>query len=164
MSGFCTSERAFGDYLTRESEKALLRIYRKMNFKRFHYSNAAMCVDDNYIDFYSYYTRVCRVNRPESTNGRISLCVYPFIYDANNFKNSPTTNKQMNKFLKEYIDADVSVFEIRRLYASMCNAVPTPTLTTYDGKVIHFEFSEYEYYISDCSIKKRLSDNAFRIF
>ena len=49
---------AFGNYLTRESEKALHRIYRKMNFKRFHYSNAAMCVDDNYIFLFLLYAHM----------------------------------------------------------------------------------------------------------
>lgn len=160
MNGIYTSERAFGPYLTRESEKALHRTYREMNLKRFHYSNAATCVNGNFTDFYSYYTRVCSVYKPIRYNGRLIVRLYPFIFDADNYINSPTTNRQVNKFLKEFINADISVFEIRRLYKSLSDAVPTPTLATYDGKVIHFEFSEYEYYISENSIQKRKINSA----
>ena len=54
---------------------------------------------------------------------------------------------------------DVSVFEIRRLYKSLRDGAPTPTICTYDGKVINFEFDEHEYYISEDSIKGRISIN-----
>lgn len=151
------SNRAFGDYLTRESEKALHRIYRKMNFKRFHYSNAATCVDDNFTDFYSYYTRICSVYRPARTNERIYLCVYPFIYDANNFKNSPTTNKQMNKFLKEYIDADITVYDVRYIYNQLINDFSVPALKTYSGKEVNLTFSDTNFYISEDDIRLCLS-------
>lgn len=157
MNGIYTSERAFGPYLTHESEKALHRIYREMNFKRFHYSNAAMCVGDNYLDFYSYYTRICSLYRPARTNGRISLCVYPFIYDANNFKNSPTTNKQMNRFLKEYIDADITVYDVRYIYNQLINDFSVPALKTYSGKEVSLTFSDVNYYISENHIRQCLS-------
>ena len=149
----------FDDYLTREETKVLYRTYRHMKFKQFHYSNAATCVNDNFTDFYSYYTRICSVHKPILYDGRFIVRLYPFIFDADNYINSPTTDKQTNKFLKEFINADVSVFEIRRLYKSLSADIPMPTVCTYDCKVIHFEFSEYEYYISDCSIKKRISDS-----
>jgi hypothetical protein len=150
----------FGDYLTREETSKLHKTYRRMHMKRFHNSNAATykyAID--YTDFYSYYTRICTIDMPKWSN-YIYMRVYPFIYDADNYINSPTTNKQVNKFFKEFINADVSVFEIRCLYKSLSYGIPASTICTYDGKVIHFEFSEYEYYISDCSIKKRMSDGA----
>lgn len=160
MSGFCTSARAFGDYLTREETSELHKTYRRMHMKQFHYSNAATCVNDNVTDFYSYYTRICRIYNPlRYVGGRLIVRLYPFIFDSDNYIDSPTTDRQTNKFLKEFINADVSVFEIRRLYKSLIGGPPTPTICTYDDKVIHFEFSEYEYYISDCSIKKRISDS-----
>lgn len=155
---------AFGDYLTREETSELRKVYRRMHMKRFHYSNAATYKDaTDFTDFYSYYTRICTIDRPKWAN-YIYVCVYPFIYDTDNYINSPTTNKQVNKFFKEFINADVSVFEIRRLYKSLSDGTPTPTICTYDGKVIHFEFSEYEYYISDYSIKMRISDSAHCIY
>ena len=154
------SDRSFSDYLTREETSKLHKTYRRMRFKQFHYSNAATCVNDNFTDFYSYYTRICSVHRPMLYDGRLIVRLYPFIFDADNYINSPTTNKQVNKFFKEFINAYVSVFGIRQLYKSLSDGIPTPTIRTYDGKVIHFEFSEYEYYISDCSIKKCISDNA----
>lgn len=160
MGGFCTSERAFGDYLTRKETSELHKVYRDMNMKQFHYSNAATCVNGAFTDFYSYYTRICRVYNPVKYDSQVIVRLYPFIFDADNYINSPTTNKQTNKFLKEFINADVSVFEIRRLYKSLSDAIPTPTICTYDGKVIHFEFCEYEYYISDNAIKKHKSDSA----
>ena len=125
-----------------------------MHMNRFHNSNAATCVNDNFTDFYSYYTRICRVYNPIRYDERLIVRLYPFIFDADYYINSPTTNRQTNKFLKEFINADVRVFEIRRLYKSLSDDTPTPTICTYDGKVIHFEFSEYEYYISKNSIEK----------
>ena len=153
-------DRSFGDYLTREETSELHKTYRHMKFKQFHYSNAATCVNDNFTDFYSYYTRICSVHKPMLYDGRLIVRLYPFIFDADCYINSPTTNRQTNKFLKEFINADVSVFEIRRLYKSLSDGTPTPTICTYDYKVIHFEFSEYEYYISENSIKKRISIDA----
>ena len=154
------SDRAFSDYLTREETKVLYRTYRRMKFKQFHYSNAATCVNGAFTDFYSYYTRICSVYNPVKYDSRVIVRLYPFIFDANNYIDSPTTDRQTNKFLKEFIKADVSVFEIRRLYKSLSDAIPTPTICTYDFRVIRFEFSEYEYYISDNSIKKQKSDSA----
>lgn len=160
MNGFCTSELAFGDYLTREETSELHKTYRLMQLKQFHYSNAATCINGAFTDFYSYYTRICRVYNPAKYNDAVIVRLYPFIFDSDNYINSPTTNRQVNKFFKEFINADVSVFEIRRLYKQLSDAIPTPTITTYDGRVIRFEFSEYEYYISDNSIEKRISNSA----
>lgn len=157
------SDRSFGDYLTREETSELHKTYRRMKFKQFHYSNAATCVNGNFTDFYSYYTRICSVYKPMRYDDCLIVRLYPFIFDADYYINSPTTNRQTNKFLKEFINADVSVFEIRRLYKSLSDGVPMPTICTYKGKVIHFEFSEYEYYISDYAIKKHKSDSAHYI-
>lgn len=156
----CVSERAFDDYLTREETSELHKTYRRMKFKQFHYSNAATCINSDYTDFYSYYTRICSVYKPIRYDERLIVRLYPFIFDADYYINSPTTNRQTNKFLKEFINADVSVFEIRRLYKSLSDGAPMPTICNYDGKVINFEFSDYEYYISENSIKKRISINA----
>lgn len=153
-------KRAFGSYLTREETSELHETYRRMQFKQFYYSNAATCVNGKFTDFYSYYTRICSVYKPIRYNGRLIVRLYPFIFDAENYIDSPTTDRQTNKFLKEFINADVSVFEIRRLYKSLSDGTPMPTICTYDGRVIHFEFSEYEYYISENSIEKRISISA----
>ena len=148
MSGFCTSERAFGYYLTREDVKHLLEKYRALHMKRFHYSNAATYKDaTDFTDFYSYYTRICTVYLPKHSNS-VNVAFYPFIYDTKNYKNSPTTNKQMNKFLKEFINADISVFEIRRVYKALTMDTVTPTLKTYDGRDINVVFSTMQHYIS----------------
>ena len=149
---------AFGDYLTREDTSELHKVYRRMHMKRFHYSNAATYKDaTDFTDFYSYYTRICSVYRTARTNGCIYLCVYPFIYDANNFKNSPTTNKQMNKFLKEYIDADITVYDVRYIYNQLINDFSVPALKTYNGKEVSLIFSDINYYISEDHIRQCLS-------
>jgi hypothetical protein len=134
-----------------------------MNMKQFHYSNAATCINGAFTDFYSYYTRICRVYNPVKYDSQVIVRLYPFIYDADYYINSSTTNRQTNKFLKEFIDADVSVFEIRRLYKSLRDGVPMPTICTYEGKVINFEFDEHEYYISGSSIRGRISIDAHYI-
>lgn len=152
----CVSERAFGPYLSRESEKSLHRIYREMHLKRFHYSNAAMNIDGNFTDFYSYYTRICTVYKPIN-NCRVILCLYPFIYDADNFRNSPTTNKQFTKFIKEYINAYITAYDVRYIYKQLINGNSVPSLKTYSGKEISLTFSDMNYYISDNKIRACLS-------
>lgn len=135
------SDRSFGDYLTRKETSELHKVYRDMNMKQFHYSNAATITAGPYTSFWSYYTRICTVGLPRWSDN-VYLDVYPFIYDTDNFRNSPTTNKQFNKFLKEFINADVSVFDIRRIYERLLVfSTSTPALKTYDGRYIDISFS-----------------------
>ena len=143
------SDRSFGDYLTREDVKHLLEKYRALHMKRFHYSNAATYKDEtDSMDFYSYYTRICTVYLPKHSNN-VNVTFYPFIYDTENFQNSPTTNKQTNKFLKEFINADISVFDVRCVYKDLTMDTITPTLKTYDGRDINVVFSTMQHYISE---------------
>lgn len=133
---------AFGNCLTREETSELHEMYRRMHMKRFHYSNAATCVNDNFTDFYSYYTRICRIYKPIRYDGRLIVRLYPFIYDTENFRNSPTTNRQFNKFLKEFINTDISVFDIRHIYKRLLVfSMSTPALKTYDGRYIDINFA-----------------------
>ena len=143
------SDRSFGDYLTREETSELHKTYRYMKFKQFHYSNAATYKDaTDFTDFYSYYTRICTVYLPKHSNS-VNVTFYPFIYDTENYRNSPTTNKQTNKFLKEFINADISVFDVRRVYKSLTMDTITPTLKTSDGRDINVVFSTMQHYISE---------------
>jgi hypothetical protein len=54
----------------------------------------------------------------------------------------------MNKFLKEFINADISVFEVRRVYKDLTMNTATPTLKTYDGRDINVVFSTMQHYIN----------------
>ena len=147
----------FDNYLTLEETKVLYRTYRLMDFKRFHYSNAATYVDDRFTDFYSYKTLICSIYKPIHEINSTSLCVYPFIYDTDNYLNSPTTNKQLNRFIKEFMNADFTVHDIRYIYKQLINDYSVPALKTYNGKDVSLLFSDTNYYISDNHIRQCLS-------
>ena len=63
----------------------------------------------------------------------------------------------MNKFLKEYIDADITVYDIRYIYNQLINDFSVPALKTYSGKVVSLTFSDMNYYINEGIILQCLS-------
>lgn len=111
----CTSEFAFGDPLTREGEIDLARTYRNAGIKRFHYMNAGTLALSKVEVFYSYYTELARIFYNGITHYFV-LFVSPFIYDTERYRNSCTSNRQLNKWLYEKgIETDVK--HIREYYA-----------------------------------------------
>lgn len=91
-------------YLTRAQEKKLLDTYKLHNMKRFHSMNAATYTDEYSVEFYSYYTHcvswypTCRV-----------LQVFPIVTDKFNYAISPTTTRQLNRFLHERVSPRLSI-------------------------------------------------------
>ena len=100
MSKMCVSDRAFDDYMDREDEKTLLRAYRAAGMKRFHSMHAATLREGNATVFYSYNTELARYFYCEHSD-RYCLVVSPFVYDANRYRKSCTSAKQLNKWLYE---------------------------------------------------------------
>lgn len=90
-------------YMTKEQEKKLLDTYKLHNLKRFHSMNAAAYMDGYGVDFYSYYTH-CVSWYPD---GRV-LEVFPIVADKSNYLPSPTTTRQVNRFLKECVSPRLS--------------------------------------------------------
>lgn len=91
-------------YLTKAQEKKLLDTYRLHNMKRFHSMNAATYMDDYSVEFYSYYAH-CLTWCPTVR----MLFVYPIVADKDNYAPSPTTTRQVNRFLKECVSSRLSV-------------------------------------------------------
>lgn len=92
-------------YLTRAQEKKLLDTYKLHNMRRFHSMNAAVDDMNGYsVAFYSYYAH-CISWYPDS---RI-LKVFPIVADKSSYVPSPSTTRQVNRFLKERVSPRLSV-------------------------------------------------------
>ena len=90
-------------YMTKEQEKKLRETYRFHHCKRFHSMNAAIKTADDGFHFYSYYTWC--VSWYPSCN---ILEVAPIVHD-DGYALSPTTTRQVNRFLHEYVAPNVDV-------------------------------------------------------
>lgn len=92
-------------YLTKAQEKKLLDTYKLHNMRRFHSMNAAVDDMNGYsVAFYSYYAH-CVSWYPAV---RI-LKVFPIVADKQNYIQTPTTTRQVNRFLKECVSPRLSV-------------------------------------------------------
>lgn len=97
---YCVSERAFGDYQTRDEQRKLLQAYKKAGMKRFHYTNSATLKYTKIEWFVSYYTFTIGYMIDDRTNESY-ICVNPFVFMKDCYRNSQTTNKQCNRWLEE---------------------------------------------------------------
>lgn len=132
------------NYLTKEEQKTLLAEYRAHGFKRFHSMNAAVKDSMQNIFFASYETVCFYWNKHSNT-----LYVLPFIYDKQTFMNSPTTNRQCNKWLLEtFNDYGLTV----KFLQDICkqNDANKRALYTYNKMRICFVLTQF--YISDFKI------------
>lgn len=120
MSKMCVSDRAFDDYMDREDEKTLFRAYRAAGMKRFHSMHAATLRVGNDTVFYSYYTELARYFYCEHSD-RYCLVVSTFVYDANTYRKSCTSAKQLNKWLHE-IGVEFDFARIRDYYNRACTS------------------------------------------
>lgn len=106
----CVSDRAYGDYLTREEVSEILKAYRRAGVTRFH---CMMCgyekKFDGTVDFYSYRTKIFSVYK--NADGSMHFTVYRWLSE----NKSATTYKQINRFLHEMYP--VSGFSASRLAA-----------------------------------------------
>jgi len=96
----CVSDRAYGDYLTREEQKELLSAYKSAGMERFHYMNAATLEYSDVSWFYSYYTAIVGATYNNKTE-HAYVFVSPYVWDYENCRPSSTTSKQANRWLEE---------------------------------------------------------------
>ena len=96
----CVSDRAYGDYLTRDEQKELLNTYKSAGMERFHYMNAATLNYSEVSWFYSYYTAIVGAMYNSKTEHAYVL-VSPYIWDYRYCTQSSTTDRQTNRWLKE---------------------------------------------------------------
>lgn len=145
------SDRAFGDYLTREEQLELLRTYRRNGVRRWHSSNAGtkMCgKTKNTLLFFSYKTCVCGITHAQE---KTSVLLMPYVYAHEGFINSRTTNRQLHKFLLEN-NINTSMAQLHEFYANICCGLRVPPIRDTQGNAIDIQFSPHGTYIEDYGI------------
>lgn len=96
----CVSERAFDDYQTREEQRKLLQAYKRAGIKRFHYTNSGTLEYTHMKWFVSYYTFILGYTTDDVTKD-VYMHVNPFVFLKDEYRNSPTTKRQTNRWLAE---------------------------------------------------------------
>lgn len=151
MGKMCVSEFAAGDYLTREEQSALLRVYRRNGVRRWHSSNAGTKVmgkEKNTIMFFSYYTAICSITH---TQGKTSVLLMPYVYAHEGFINSRTTNRQVYKFLLEN-NINTNMAQLHEFYDNIRNCLRVPPIRDVYRNAIDVQFSPHGIYIDNCGI------------
>lgn len=131
----CVSDRAYGDYLTREDEKELLNAYKSAGMERFHYMNAATLDYSEVSWLYSYYTAIVGTFYSTKTE-HAYVFVSPYIWDAEYYyANSSTTKRQANRWLKER-GFDFTVQGLRTAYGLHNQGLASSPLCMDDGTLV----------------------------
>ena len=94
------SDRAFDDYQTRDEQRELLQAYKLAGIKRFHYTNSGTLEYTHFKWFVSYYTFILGYTTNDVTKD-VYMHVNPFVFLKDEYCNSPTTNRQTNRWLAE---------------------------------------------------------------
>lgn len=130
----CVSDRAYGDYLTRDEQKELLNAYKSAGMERFHYMNAATLEYSKVSWFYSYYTAIVGTMYNSKT-GHAYVFVSPYVWDYEYCKISSTTNRQTNRWLKEH-GFDFTVQGLRDTYRLHHQGLASSPLCMNDGTLV----------------------------
>ena len=124
---YCISERAFDDYQTREEQRKLLQAYKNAGIKRFHYTNSGTLEYTHTKWFVSYYTFILGYTTDAVTKD-VYMHVNPFVFLKDEYRNSPTTNRQTNRWLAEN-GFDFTIQDIARLYDNAINGIASYPMT-----------------------------------
>ena len=127
MSGFCTSERAFDDYQTKEEQRKLLQAYKRAGIRRFHYTNSGTLEYTHFKWFVSYYTFIVGYTTNDVTKD-VYMHVNPFVFLKEQYRNSPTTNRQTNKWLQEH-GFEFTIQGLEHVYNNAINGIASYPMT-----------------------------------
>ena len=148
---YCVSERAFDDYQTREEQRKLLQAYKRAGIKRFHYTNSGTLEYTHFKWFVSYYTFIIGYTTNDATKD-VYMHVNPFVFLKDEYRNSPTTNRQTNRWLSEN-GFDFTIQDIARLYDNAINGIASYPMQRYvEGTaavLVHPHFNHYQTYLND---------------
>lgn len=148
--GICVSERAFGDYQTKEEQRKLLQAYRRAGIKRFHYTNSGTLEYTHFKWFVSYYTFILGYTTDDVTKD-VHMHVNPFVFLKDEYRNSPTTNRQANRWLEEN-GFDFTVQDIAHLYDNAIHGIESYPMQRYvegTAVLVHPHFNHYQTYLND---------------
>lgn len=130
----CVSDRAYGDYLTRDEQKKLLDAYKSAGMERFHHMNAATLEWSAVSWFYSYYTAVVGTTYSNTTE-HAYVHVSPYVWDYENYRLSSTTSKQTNRWLEER-GFEFTVQGLRNAYRLHSQGLASSPLYMDDGTLV----------------------------
>ena len=133
----CVSERAFGDYQTQEEHKKLMQAYKRAGIRRFHYTssgtleythmNSDTLEYTHFTWFVSYNTFILGYTTNDATKD-VYMHVNPFVFLKDDYRNSPTTNKQTNRWLKEN-GFKFTVQDLEHVYKNAINGIASYPMT-----------------------------------
>ena len=149
--GMCVSERAFDDYQTKEEHKKLMQAYKRTGIKRFHYTNSGTLEYTHFKWFVSYYTFIVGYTTNDSTKD-VYMHVNPFVFLKDEYRNSPTTNRQTNKWLQEH-GFEFTVQDIAHLYDNAIHGIESYPMQCYvEGTaavLVHPYFNHTQTYLNE---------------
>lgn len=129
---YCVSERAFDDYQTKEERRKLLQAYKRAGIKRFHYTNSGTLEYTHMKWFVSYYTFILGYTTDDVTKD-VYMHVNPFVFLKDEYRNSPTTNRQTNRWLAEN-GFEFTVQGLAHVYDNATNEIASYPMQRYvDG-------------------------------
>ena len=145
------SDRAFGDYQTRDEHRELLQAYRSAGIKRFHYTNSGTLEYTNTKWFVSYYTFILGYTIDDVTKD-VHMHVNPFVFLKDEYRNSQTTNRQANRWLAEN-GFEFTIQDIARLYENAIHGRASYPMTRYvkgtAAVLVHPRFNHYQTYLNE---------------
>lgn len=147
----CVSERAFADYQTKEEQRKLLQAYKRAGIKRFHYTNSGTLEYTHTTCFVSYYTFIVGYTTNDLTKD-VYMHIDPFVFLKDYYRNSPTTNRQVNRWLSEN-GFDFTIQGLENVYKNAVNGIASYPMQRYvEGTaavLVHPYFNHYQTYLND---------------
>ena len=117
----------FDDYQTRDEQRELLQAYKLAGIKRFHYTNSGTLEYTQCKWFVSYYTFIVGYTTDDVTKD-VYMRVNPFVFLKDEYRNSPTTNRQTNRWLKEN-GFELTVQELAHVYDNAIHGIESYPMT-----------------------------------
>lgn len=148
--GICVSERAFDDYQTKEEHKKLMQAYKRAGIKRFHYTNSGTLEYTHFKWFVSYYTFIVGYTTNDVTKD-VYMHVNPFIFLKDEYRKSPTTNRQANRWLNEN-GFEFTVQGLENVYKNAVNGIASYPMTRVVDDITTYVlpcFNHYQTYLND---------------
>jgi hypothetical protein len=140
---------AFDDYQTREEQRKLLQAYKRAGIKRFHYTNSGTLEYTHFKWFVSYYTFILGYTTDDVTKD-VYMHVNPFVFLKDEYRNSPTTNRQTNRWLSEN-GFEFTIQGLENVYKNAVNGIASyPMTRVVDGITTYVLpcFNTYQTYLN----------------
>ena len=146
-----TNVWGFGDYQTRDEQHKLLQAYKRAGIKRFHYTNSGTLEYTTTTWFVSYYTFILGYTINYVTKD-VYMHVNPFVFLKDEYRNSPTTNRQANRWLKEN-GFEFTVQRLAHVYDNAIHGIESYPIQRYvegtTAALVHPYFNHTQTYLNE---------------